>query len=143
MRSSKIEVVLLFIVVVAVVVAAVVIVVAAIAIVVGVIRIVAVVVVVAVAVVVVHCNRRRDLACRREPYSQTEANKLKSHTATNDSITSQQRRYKTVLESHDKNILESATLLSLPRRRHETNASKSADLTQSNERQHHFAAVTF
>merc|ERR1712127_839910 len=45
--------------------------------------------------------------------------------------------------SHDKNILESATLLSLPQRQQETHGSKHADFTQRNERHDHFAAVTF
>ena len=36
-----------------------------------------------------------------------------------------------------------ATLLSLPQKRKEKNGSKHADFTQTNERQDHFAAVTF
>ena len=43
---------------------------------------------------------------------------------TNDRATLQPWLSKSVLESHDGNILESATLLSLPQRRQETNENR-------------------
>ena len=54
-------------------------------------------------------------------YIYTEANRPIPHRGTNDRITLQPWLSKTVLELDDKNILESATLLSLPQRRQETN----------------------
>ena len=41
------------------------------------------------------------------------------------------------------NMLDSATLLGLPRRHLETNEGKQADFTQSDKRPEHVAAVTF